>query len=201
MNFSDIASKVAQLGAPLLASLIGGGVPAVATQAVKLVLDSLNVQAPAELDNALNFDPQAQIRIKEIETHQTIELNKLSNELAIAKFQEADSQRQHEANIQGLHQKDRESARHMHEAIADRTGQVESTPRNITYLFILGFFIALFTIPVLPLDNHDKDAFMLLVGMLAAKTNTIMDFWFGSSAEGVKHIYQLIADKFKKKPE
>jgi len=62
---------------------------------------------------------------------------------------------------------------------------IEFSPRflkNMAYLVTLGFFAALFLL-FMPwqLNGDEKNLLSMLVGMLASKWQTIIDFFFGSS--------------------
>jgi uncharacterized membrane protein YeaQ/YmgE (transglycosylase-associated protein family) len=52
----------------------------------------------------------------------------------------------------------------------------------LTLCIIVGFFASLFAIPFMPIDGNEKDIMLVLVGMVAAKFGSIIDFYFGSSS-------------------
>lgn len=54
--------------------------------------------------------------------------------------------------------------------------------RWMAYLVTFGFFAALFLLFIpLNLDSEEKNLLSMLVGMLASKWQTIIDFFYGSS--------------------
>lgn len=180
MDFSSIANKVAQLGAPLLASLVGGGIPAVATQAIQLLMKQFNAHSPEELNNALNLDPQAQIKLEEIKSNQEIELNKLSNELAIAKFNDANLQRTFDYNMYATDEKDRENARSREINLA-QSGHRDYMPAILAIINTIGFFACLAGIILLPTETADRDVLFILLGVLANEYSKGCSFYLGSS--------------------
>lgn len=71
--------------------------------------------------------------------------------------------------------------------MAGSRGVTEFSPRflkNMAYLVTFGFFCALFLL-FFPwaLGGDEKNLLSMLVGMLASKWQTIIDFFFGSSRD------------------
>ena len=90
MDWKDIASDVAKV-APILGTVLGG--PAgVALKIGSLVANALGVTGPAEVQQALQTNPDAAVKLREIEKDETLGLRQIVANQAIAEAQAATAQ-------------------------------------------------------------------------------------------------------------
>jgi hypothetical protein len=151
-NILPIVGKVA----PLLGSVLGTPLAGVA---ISLIAQAFGV-SPHNLDevaNALATSPDAAIKLKTLEYDHAETLAKVAGQNYAT-----------EVN-------DRKDARHYGFLYKDFL-------RHMAYLVTFGFFLSLFALFLpLTISGEEKNLLSMLVGMLASKWQTIIDFFFGSS--------------------
>lgn len=144
--------------APLLSSLLGTPLAGIGISLLAKVfgVDGKDIKA---LNEAMINDPNADLKIKELELkHKEILMQLLSNDYVV----EVD---------------DRKDARKNAVLYKDFL-------RHMAYLVTGGFFVALLLL-FMPLNYNPtaRELLSMLVGMLASKWQTIIDFFYGSSRE------------------
>jgi len=151
---SDLLPVVERV-APLLGSLLGSPLAgaAVALIAQKFNIDPSNLE---EVRNLLTANPDAETKLKEIESDNKVAL------LHMAELPYVDSL---------LDKKDARSYGYLYRNFL----------RHMAYLVTVGFFGTVFLM-CLPLNisSAEKNILSMLVGMLASKWQTIIDFYYGS---------------------
>lgn len=173
MNWSDVGNAVAK-AAPTLGAALGG--PAGAAVGV-LISQALGVKnTPQDVMSNLQADPNAQLKLIEFQNTHEIELQKIALQVVQTESQDRDSARTH--NTENI-----------------KSG--DTTTTRIAMAIVIGFFITLvgmFYIAVMPGEVTDKDVLVLLLGQLAAKFSTVIDFYFGGSS--VEKFKQLAVSKY-----
>lgn len=152
---SGILGAVSKI-APLLGSVLGTPLAGVGISLLANLfhVDPKNVKA---LHEAIDADPEAKLKIKTLEYDHAETLAKIaSSDYAT----EVD---------------DRKSARSSAVLYKDFL-------RHMAYLVTIGFFAALVLLfcPI-PVNSNTRELLSMLVGMLASKWQTIIDFFYGSS--------------------
>lgn len=142
--------------APLLGSVLGTPLAGVA---ISLIAKAFGVN-PNDINavaSALNSDPETAIKLKTVEYEHAETLAKIAS------------------TDYSTEVDDRKNARQF-------SGLYKDFMRHMAYLVTFGFFSALFLL-FMPLNIgvEEKNLLSMLVGMLASKWQTIIDFFFGSS--------------------
>ena len=168
--------------APLLGSLFGPAGTAVGTVAgagIKLIATALGVAPTKEaIAEAIVTDPNALIKLKELELNAKVELQKLSVQQL------------------GMELADVQSARQMNVDITKATGKRDANLYILMWLIVSGFFITLITMQIFPATTNPNAA--LLFGTLAAAFGAVVQYNFGtnrSSENKTQMIYNSTPNK------
>jgi hypothetical protein len=152
---SDLLPLVAK-SAPLLGTVLGSPLAGVAVSLIASAfgVDPKNVTA---LTSLLSSSPDASLKLKELEFQHCEMLTKIASTDYATEVDDRKDARQY-----GVQYKD--------------------FMRHMAYLVTIGFFAALFALFLnLNVTGEEKNLLSMLVGMLASKWQTIIDFFFGSS--------------------
>lgn len=96
MDWKDIGKKIASTGATLLGTAIGGGPGGSLLGGI--VADALGVEnEPDEISKAIDRDPQAAVKLKEIQSKERVRLQEIASKQAIAEI-EAETARHRSIN-------------------------------------------------------------------------------------------------------
>ena len=176
MNWSDIGNIVGK-AAPTVGGLLGG--PAGAAVGA-LVASALNVpNDPEAVNAALVANPEAMVRIQELQTNSRVQLEQLAVQIETVRIQAAGAQYQAEAA-------DRDSARQL--AAKQPNDLIRPTLTVVTLagsLFVvvatmLGWANAAITDPTASLTVG------MVLGLWLGMTKEVMGFWFGMTKESQK---------------
>lgn len=156
MNLSKLGKTIARF-----APLLGAALPLPGGAALgQLIADAFggNINDPKDLINRIKNDSDAAIKIKEIEANERIEAERI-----IAQ--------------------DKQNARTREVDYIKATGEKDYTLKNLAYITTAGFFLVLLLlfIPGIDVNEQEKNLILVLLGMLASKWQTIIDYFFGSS--------------------
>lgn len=146
--------------APLLGSVLGGPF---ASTAIALIAQVFGVNSTDlnRLAGALTSSPDTAVKLKQLETDHADTLAKLAEQ----HFETATL--------------DKQDARKLAEL---EDASYKRFLKFMAVLVTIGFFSVLFAVFLpLPISSEEKNLLSLLVGMLASKWQTIIDFFFGSS--------------------
>lgn len=159
MNWKDLASIVGK-AAPILGTLLGGPAGGAVGGLIASALGTGN--DPAEVSAAL-ANPDAVIKLREIESRRQVELQSLAVEMAKAELAASTA--------------DRASAREREAKTGDTF-----TPRSLALLVTLGFFGVLGYLLAAGKPAQGGDALLVMLGSLGAAWTAIVAYYFGSSA-------------------
>lgn len=96
MDWKNLGKKIASTGATLLGTAIGGG--AGGSLLGGIVADALGVEnEPDEISKAIDRDPQAAVKLKEIQSRERVRLQEIASKQAIAEI-EAEAARHRSIN-------------------------------------------------------------------------------------------------------
>jgi len=154
---SGIIGLVSKI-APVLGSVLGSPLAGVG---VSLISQALGLASPSVngIVDALTRDPEAVAKLKELEFNHAETLEKIAQQFYATEVDDRKDARQY-----GVQYKD--------------------FMRHMAYLVTFGFLgtLILLFLPF-PLDANEHDLILVLVGMLASKWQTIIDFFYGSSSQ------------------
>ncbi len=176
MNWSDIGGIVGR-AAPIVGTLLGG--PAGAAVGA-LVASALNVpNDPDAVNVALAGNPEAMVRIQELQLSAQVELEKLAVQVETVRLQAAGAQYSAEAA-------DRDSARKL----------AASQPRDfvrptLTFIMLCGSLFVVVAVLIGWANEVIKDPTAALtvgtvLGLWLGMTKEVMGFWFGMTKESQK---------------
>mgnify|MGYP001600220204 CR=1 FL=1 len=166
MEWKDLAGKIVnQL--PLIGTLFAGATGTTVGSAIKLVANTLGVEGtPDAIDNALAGNPDAMIKLKELELTHKVELEKIILEQEIARTVDVANARA--MNIASLQQGDSFIKRFIY--------YYASIVTFITFAYI--FLITFISIPELNIRFADT----VLGFLLGTLISTMVNFFFGTSS-------------------
>ena len=166
MDWKDVAGAVGK-AAPMLGTLLGGPAGAAVGALVASALGS--GATPDEVNQALSTNPDAAVKLRQIEADRTVKLQELVTQHAAAELQARTAQLQADAA-------DRADAR-------KTQVQVRSwVPAILAILVTGGFFGVLGTMLAGIWKPNDNNALLILLGSLGTSWGAIVNFYFGSSA-------------------
>ena len=160
MDWRDLASTVGK-AAPILGTLLGGPAGAAVGSIIASALGTGN--DPQEVEKAIAADPQALVKLREIEATKTVRLQELAADLA-----------KHDLATAAA---DRDSARGREAKTGDTF-----TPRTLALLVTLGFFGVLGWLLVEGKPAQGGDALLVMLGALGGAWGSVIAYYFGSSA-------------------
>jgi hypothetical protein len=167
MEFSGLFSKetLAKIAnaAPLLGSILGPG-GAIAGTGIKLIASALGVEeAPAAIEAALETNPDALLKLKELEASHRIELEKFLLE----------HERVHLADVQ--------NARAREIAIVQATGKRDLSMETLGWIITTGFFAVLIVRMFVTIPTNQLENVGMLIGALISAFLTVVQYKYGSS--------------------
>jgi hypothetical protein len=165
MDLSILAKTVANL-APLLGSVLpipGGAVIG------ELIAHEFggSTTDPNQLASIIATDPNAQVKLAEIQANTKIQLQQLLVQNAQNELVAQTAQIQND-------QLDRADAR--------KNGQNSIMPSIVTFIIIIGFFGCFGVLLMYGTNNPDSQVLYMMVGTLSTAFGGAVTFWLGSSA-------------------
>lgn len=181
MNWSDIGNIVGK-SAPIVGGLLGG--PAGAAVGA-LVASALNVSSdPEAVSAALAGNPDAMVRIQELQTNARVQLEQLAVQIETVRIQAAGAQYTAEAA-------DRDSARQL--AAKQPNDFVRPTLTMITLGGSLFIVVAILMGWANEAITNVTAALTVgtVLGLWLGMTKEVMGFWFGMTKESQKQSAQI----------
>jgi hypothetical protein len=155
MNLGSLIAIVGK-SAPLLASALGSPIAGMAIGLIENLF-GMKSSTPDELANAINADPDAAIKLKELELKHTEDLQKIT------------------ADTYSTEVRDRESARQRESDVTKATGNRDWIVHTLAITFTVGFFIYI-SVTIFSLVQFNSDIFH---DLLSAEL-LILSYYFGS---------------------
>lgn len=159
MDWKDIAGAVGK-AAPILGTLLGGPAGGAVGGLIASALGTSN--DPADVQAAL-ANPEAAVKLREVEARRQVELRALAVDMAKAEIATAAA--------------DRASAREREAKTGDTM-----TPRTLAMLVTVGFFGVLAWLLTYGKPDAGGDALLVMLGALGGAWASIISYYFGSSA-------------------
>ena len=170
MTFKDVASKIAQ-AAPLLGTVLGGpaggaigGVISAVASAFGLKPDDVK-KDPQKLVKAIETDPEAALKLKQLEMEMQSELRKLALEQDRLRLQDVADARKREL------------------AIVQRTGKKDINLYILAWTIVFGFFFLCGLLLYIPIPKESNQVVFMLFGALSAGFGQVLQYFFGSSRD------------------
>lgn len=166
IHLSTLTHAVAKM-APLLGSALAGPQGTAVGQLIAAEWGG-RLEQPDDLQDLIRRDPEAQVKLKQIEADHKVELQRLT--LAAATEQ--------------LHEtlQDRASARQREVTTASiPAAQRDRTPAVLAYLLTSGLFVVILALLVIPLPGENAHVIWGLVSSLATVWVGAMGYYHGSS--------------------
>lgn len=173
-GFTDLLGTIAKFS-PLIASILPIPGAAIIGQVVASVFGG-DINKPDELNAIIQKDPNAGVKIAEIQAKLQIELEKL----AVQHAELVQQARKNELDAQTAQLEsdrlDRENAREL--------AKGSNMPAIVTVIIISGFMLVIWAIMFRPITNQGQDAqvLFLLFGTLSSAFASCVAYWLGSSA-------------------
>lgn len=167
MDITDLGHTVARF-APLLGGALSGPCGATLGGIIASVFGT-DTSKPDRLQNLIITDPDAAVKLKQIEVDHHLELQKMVIQAA-------------QENLQNI-LADRESAR-QREILANHIPLAarEKTPAVLAYLLTLGVFVALASLFTFPVPSANQEVILAIVTSLTTVWVGAMGYYHGSSA-------------------
>lgn len=170
-SFSDLLQTIGKYS-PLIASVL----PIPGAGLIGQVLASAfggDIKKPDELNHLIKSDPNAGIKLAEIQAHLQIELEKLAvTHAEITQLAQKNALDAESANIES-DRLDRQNAREL--------AKGSHMPSVVTIIIIFGFMVVIAAIMANP-PNPESNILYLLFGTLSSAFTAAVSYWLGSSA-------------------
>lgn len=158
MNWKDIKGVIGK-GVPLLGSLLAGSA---GETAGSLIASALGCEAdPDVVADTLKTDPDAYLKLQELEMNHKVELQKIQ-------LQEAET-----------YLADRQSARSREIETTKATGKRDWFMHALAGLFVAGFFVLMGILMFRPVQENT--ILTMVVGALVSGVSMVLSYFFGSS--------------------
>ena len=184
MEWRELGQAVAK-GAPLLGALLSATpAGAVISAAGALIGSALGVDAtPEAIVAQIAANPEAFVRLREIESANAIELQRLLVQLEAQRTAAATAELQTAAA-------DRADARALQTQTNSRMPAVLSVSVTLGYFSVLGYMLTSTT-----WKASDNPTLLLLLGSLATAWGAVMNFHFGTSAGSARKDALIAGDR------
>jgi len=169
MDWTKVVDLV-KTSAPILGTVIGGpaggAIGGLASGAISLVASAFgveDVENPEVIYNAIKADPDAIVKLKQIELENKVELAKLalqSNQSYIL---------------------DTQNARGREVELTKATGKKEINLYVLAWLVVSGFFLLTTALVFITLPKDSSGVVFMLFGGLVAGFTQVMNYFFGTS--------------------
>ena len=166
MNWIKVAEQVAGSGAKLLGTALGGSVGG---QVGSLVAHALGVEnTPEAVSAELEKNPEAYLKLKELESNQKIELNRMALQELQAQLADVQDARKREVDI------------------TKATGKTDKMLMSLAVVITSGFFCLLGALLWVTIPDSNKDILISAVSTLGAAFIGVNSYYFGSSHGSAK---------------
>jgi len=187
MDWKDIAGTVTKV-APLLGTAIGGPIGGAMGGVIAVLGNALGLTpketTPDKINQVLATDPQAAVKLAEIEANNKVELQKLILEQSRLVIEEK------KADFA-----DTDSARKRETAIVQATGKQDINIYVLAWVVVFGFFALTVVLMKWPIPAGQNEVVFMLFGGLVSGFSTVLGYFFGSSRGSLMKSHLLAAGK------
>jgi hypothetical protein len=163
MDWKSLGKNIARVGAPLLGTAVGGPIGGAAAGALVAGIFGANPDDPAAIAQAIAQDPQAAVKLRELELAHKMDLERIILEETKAYLA------------------DRQDARSREVATTQATGKRDSALYILAGVVVTGFFVLCAVLMYVPIPDGQGSAVLLLFGGLVSGFSTVLAYFFGSS--------------------
>mgnify|MGYP001344732870 CR=1 FL=1 len=164
MTWKDIGKKVAE-AAPLLGNVLAGPVGGAAGSLIATIFGT--EPDPDAVMKKIEQDPQAYLKLKELELNHAAELERLALQAETARLADVQSARSREIEV------------------VRATGERDTNLYALAWIVVLGFFVLTGALMAFPLQEGSSEVVFLLFGGLVAGFTQVLGYFFGSSKSSV----------------
>ncbi|VVC76020.1 hypothetical protein AQUSIP_13210 [Aquicella siphonis] len=168
MDLKTLGQTVIKYGAPLLGTAIGGPAGTAIGQIVASEFGG-DLNAPDDLANKIITDPNARVKLAEIESNQKVQLQNIAMQMAKNDL---------DAQTQQLQIAAQDTA----DARKNNVQSKSIMPEIISFLVITGMFGCIWLVSMYKQDSVDHDVLYMLFGSVSAAFGSVIQYWLGSSA-------------------
>jgi hypothetical protein len=163
MDWKFLGKTIVKAGAPILGTAVGGPLGGAAAGALVAGIFGTNSDDPAAIAQAIAADPQAAVKLRELELAHREKLEALILEETKAYLA------------------DRQDARAREVAVTQTTGRRDSALYILAGVVVSGFFVLCAVLMYVPIPEGQGSAVLLLFGGLVSGFSTVLAYFFGSS--------------------
>jgi len=185
VDLKEFGSKIASI-APMLGGAFLGPAGAAGGALLKVIAGAFGLKddaKPDEIYQAIQADPEAMIKLKELELKHTEVIARLNQEWRI---------KQLESDLENVR-----SARGREVDVTKATGKKENSLYVLAWLVVIGFFVS-FAVVIcfdMPTSEVAKTSISILLGALIASYRDVMNYFFGSSKGSADKTKLLAGDR------
>lgn len=172
MSLEALGNIVAKV-APLLGGALAGPAGAAIGSIVAAKFGG-NINNPHDLITRIEADPEAHLKLLEIQSNNEVELQRIYMVMA-------ENQLKYDYLNKENEYKDRDSARQKEAALA-QAGKRDNTPALLAYILTLGVFASLYYLFTHEVPNDNKELIVSIISALATVWIGAMAYYHGSSA-------------------
>lgn len=165
MDWSKVANFVKKI-APVLGTAIGGPAGTLAGGAISLIASAFGVEDtenPGAIYNAISSDPDAVVKLRQIELDNKTDLEKIALQRDQAYLVDVQSARTREVEV------------------VKATGKKDINLYLLAWTVVAGFFGSIALLTFAPLPDSSSQAIFLLCGALIAGFGSVMHYFFGTN--------------------
>lgn len=166
MEWKDVGGAIKKF-APILGTVIGGPAGGALGGVVSTVASAFGLgeeeATPQKLSDIISSDPEAAIKLKQIESEHKIELEKLA-------FQ-----------MESIRLADTQNARKREMDIVKATGKRDWNLYALSWIVVAGFFSLCAMLMVVSLPKGQNEVIFMLFGALSSGFGQVLQYFFGSS--------------------
>ncbi|MDP8275894.1 MAG: hypothetical protein RAO92_05780 [Candidatus Euphemobacter frigidus] len=177
MDWKGIAATVSK-AAPLLGTLVGGPIGGAAGTAIKLIAGALGVEeTPDAIEAEIRANPDALLKLKEIEANSKVELERLVLEQEKARLADVSDARSRQIE----HEK--------------ATGKADTNLYVLAWTVVAGFFGLMGLLCFQSLPTGSSNVVFMLFGALATGFGQVLQYFFGSSKSSAEKTSLMVKGK------
>ena len=177
----DNIKELIGTSAPVLGTLLGGPAGGAVGGLISKVLGVDNT--PEAIELALMNNPDALVKIKELETSKELAILQAELENKRIDISSVIDNRKLDNEKDQMFLSDKQSARSRQTDSEKATGKVDVALYVIAGVIVLAFFVSILALIFITLDKQSGtyELLLMLFGALTTKFGTVVDYFFGAS--------------------
>ena len=177
----DNIKEILGSSAPVIGTLLGGPAGGAVGGLISKVLGVDNT--PEAIELALMNNPDALVKIKELETSKELAILQAELENKRIDISSAIDNRKLDNEKDQMFLSDKQSARSRQTDSEKATGKVDVALYVIAGVIVVAFFVSILALIFITLDKQSGtyELLLMLFGALTTKFGTVVDYFFGAS--------------------